>query len=75
MELTFKVFPIKYFQLIHSCFSWNILRSVERIASLTFLWVLEKLHLKIIIWFLYYSPLWEMIQDGIDLKSIEWTQH
>lgn len=21
------------------------------------------------------SPLWEMIQDGIDLKSIEWTQH
>jgi cysteine desulfurase len=21
------------------------------------------------------SPLWEMVQDGIDLKSIEWTQH
>jgi len=21
------------------------------------------------------SPLWEMIQEGIDLKSIEWTQH
>jgi cysteine desulfurase len=20
------------------------------------------------------SPLWEMVQDGIDLKSIEWTQ-
>jgi cysteine desulfurase len=21
------------------------------------------------------SPLWEMVQDGIDLKSIEWSQH
>jgi cysteine desulfurase len=21
------------------------------------------------------SPLWEMVQDGIDLKSIEWTDH
>uniref|UniRef100_A0A8B9NQM4 Cysteine desulfurase n=1 Tax=Accipiter nisus TaxID=211598 RepID=A0A8B9NQM4_9AVES len=21
------------------------------------------------------SPLWEMVQDGIDLKSIKWTQH
>jgi cysteine desulfurase len=21
------------------------------------------------------SPLWEMVQDGIDLKSIQWTQH
>lgn len=21
------------------------------------------------------SPLWEMVQEGIDLKSIEWTQH
>lgn len=21
------------------------------------------------------SPLWEMIQEGIDLKSIKWTQH
>jgi len=21
------------------------------------------------------SPLWEMVQDGIDLKSISWTQH
>uniref|UniRef100_A0A8R1I675 L-Fucosyltransferase n=1 Tax=Caenorhabditis japonica TaxID=281687 RepID=A0A8R1I675_CAEJA len=21
------------------------------------------------------SPLWEMVQEGIDLKSIQWTQH
>jgi cysteine desulfurase len=21
------------------------------------------------------SPLWEMVQDGIDLKSISWSQH
>jgi len=21
------------------------------------------------------SPLWEMVQDGVDLKSIQWTQH
>lgn len=21
------------------------------------------------------SPLWEMFQEGIDLKSIKWTQH
>lgn len=21
------------------------------------------------------SPLWEMVQDGIDLKNIKWTQH
>jgi len=21
------------------------------------------------------SPLWEMVQEGIDLKTIEWTQH
>jgi cysteine desulfurase len=21
------------------------------------------------------SPLWEMIQEGIDIKSIQWTQH
>ena len=21
------------------------------------------------------SPLWEMVQEGIDLKKIEWTQH
>ena len=21
------------------------------------------------------SPLWEMVQDGIDLKTIEWAQH
>ncbi len=22
-----------------------------------------------------YSPLWEMVQEGIDLKSIKWAQH
>ena len=22
-----------------------------------------------------YSPLWEMVQEGIDLKSIQWSQH
>ena len=21
------------------------------------------------------SPLWEMVQEGIDIKSIEWSQH
>jgi len=21
------------------------------------------------------SPLWEMVQEGVDLKSIKWTQH
>jgi cysteine desulfurase len=21
------------------------------------------------------SPLWEMVQEGIDLKSIQWAQH
>jgi cysteine desulfurase len=21
------------------------------------------------------SPLWEMVQDGIDLKTIQWTEH
>ena len=21
------------------------------------------------------SPLWEMVQDGIDIKSIKWSQH
>lgn len=21
------------------------------------------------------SPLWEMVQEGIDLKSIQWSQH
>lgn len=21
------------------------------------------------------SPLWEMVQDGIDLKTIQWSQH
>jgi len=21
------------------------------------------------------SPLWEMVQEGIDLKTIQWTQH
>lgn len=21
------------------------------------------------------SPLWELVQDGVDLNSIEWTQH
>ena len=21
------------------------------------------------------SPLWEMIKEGIDIKSIKWTQH
>ena len=21
------------------------------------------------------SPLWEMVQEGIDIKSIKWTQH
>ena len=25
--------------------------------------------------FVCYSPLWEMVQDGIDLKSIKWSQH
>lgn len=29
----------------------------------------------VIIIFLSGSPLWEMVQDGIDLKSIKWTQH
>ena len=24
---------------------------------------------------LLFSPLWEMVQEGIDLKSIKWTQH
>ena len=22
-----------------------------------------------------FSPLWEMVQEGVDLKSIKWTQH
>lgn len=21
------------------------------------------------------SPLWEMVQEGIDIKNIQWTQH
>ena len=21
------------------------------------------------------SPLWEMVQEGIDLKTVQWTQH
>jgi len=21
------------------------------------------------------SPLWEMVQEGIDIKTIQWTQH
>ena len=21
------------------------------------------------------SPLWDMVQDGVDLKTIQWTQH
>jgi cysteine desulfurase len=21
------------------------------------------------------SPLWEMVQEGVDLKSIQWSQH
>ena len=21
------------------------------------------------------SPLWDMVQDGIDLRTIQWTQH
>ena len=21
------------------------------------------------------SPLWEMVQEGIDIKSIQWSQH
>lgn len=21
------------------------------------------------------SPLWELVQEGIDLKTIQWTQH
>lgn len=21
------------------------------------------------------SPLWEMVQDGVDLKTIQWSQH
>jgi cysteine desulfurase len=21
------------------------------------------------------SPLWEMVQEGVDIKSIQWTQH
>lgn len=23
----------------------------------------------------FYSPLWEMMEDGIDLKTINWAQH
>jgi len=25
--------------------------------------------------FLIFSPLWEMVQEGVDLKSIKWSQH
>ena len=25
--------------------------------------------------FITCSPLWEMVQEGIDLKTIKWTQH
>lgn len=21
------------------------------------------------------SPLWEMVQEGIDMKAVQWTQH
>jgi len=24
---------------------------------------------------LFFSPLWEMVQEGIDIKSIKWSQH
>ncbi|KAJ8794259.1 hypothetical protein J1605_003216 [Eschrichtius robustus] len=37
-------------------------------------WLLPKPSL-IQIPLLFGSPLWEMVQDGIDLKSIKWTQH
>jgi len=26
-------------------------------------------------WPLFHSPLWEMVQEGIDINTIDWTQH
>lgn len=23
----------------------------------------------------YFSPLWEMVQEGIDINTIDWSQH
>lgn len=25
--------------------------------------------------FFFFSPLWEMVQEGIDINSIDWSQH
>lgn len=33
------------------------------------------IHISFLTECLFCSPLWEMVQEGIDLKSIKWTQH
>ena len=53
---------------------------VEKIAS-----VVEKLRdmrfVNIYIWpfyvliYIFISPLWEMVQEGIDINTIDWSQH
>lgn len=52
---------LRFYSLIH-CIAellFHVVKLVERFIS----------------YYLFFSPLWEMVQEGIDLKSIEWTQH
>ena len=45
----------------------QILREMRYVVIVTITWI------NILLF--HYSPLWEMVQEGIDLKTIQWTQH
>lgn len=51
-------------QLHHFIFSFTSTVSLISVSNFYFFLLI-----------LFWSPLWEMVQEGIDLKSIKWTQH
>lgn len=54
------------------------IKHVQRLREMRLVFIyLNQLSLyKLCIYFpLNFSPLWEMHQEGIDIKSIKWSQH
>jgi len=71
------MFNINIFYKSSSCNqeSYNNIIILVNLKHMNFLWENKEGYNLLCPFLLSISPLWEMVQEGIDIKSIKWTQH
>lgn len=53
---------------------YTVNKCVEQVNHLRSMRLLS-CHHSLLLPVVVYSPLWEMVQEGVDIKTIQWSQH